>query len=157
MSMLTPAQKDDAKQFFVAKMAALYSPPYHIRSNEEKIVLSLTEYVDALGHYGPVVLDDAWNTLRRTHDKQGWPVLAVCLKACAEAQRTKSYVAKKPPAEEPTGPPSRILSPEQYAEHMRLMADVKHKDGPLGAMLRRVGQGILDAHHAAGGNDRTGT
>ena len=68
-----------------------------ISARRRPITAALAEYVDALGHYGPVTLDDAWNIVRRTHDKQGWPVLAVCLAACSEAQKSKRTVTGEPP------------------------------------------------------------
>ena len=160
------ADREDAKLFFVTKMAALYSPPY--QKDAAAVALALDEYINALRHYTPTILSAAWESISHNHKKQGWPVLGECLKACEEAKRGK-YGMRKPyvdPYEKKPEPINPLLTEKQLkklhediatCDRLAARGVVKDYFGRIldnskYTKLGKIGRGILAKHERAVGS-----
>ena len=160
--------RDNAKEWFVLKMAAMFSPPYHIRSNDAHIERALSEYVNELAAYGPVALDAAWKDVVRSYKGTAWPKLAECIAACDKARDAERYKERQnkpnPFAPKPYEKPSPILTPQQLANVERTIAEQERQaaadrrdyfgrrlSGRRPMSLVRMGRAMIARHHAAKG------
>lgn len=151
--MLTDRQKENVYDWFTSKMTSMFAPPYHIRSDSEAVKEALSQYVEQLGAYGPVILDVAWKAIARVHTKPSWPPLAECIAACEKA-KSDEWAAKKEPVlnpyeAKPYDPPDPILTHAQLAKLKRELSELKHSKSLCAAPLRRWGNGILARHERA--------
>ena len=69
----------DAK-LFITPMTAIFNKPYG--KSDDEISLTIQEYNKTLSKYSNEVLIEAWERIKRTHEKQGWPLLAEIIKVC---------------------------------------------------------------------------
>jgi hypothetical protein len=80
---------DDAEidRAVLRPMRALYSPPRHLRADEDALDAALATYRRALGRFDPDVLARAWQQVVEQNELWCWPKLSDLVKAADQAQR----------------------------------------------------------------------
>lgn len=71
---------NNAEDIFLKPMKALFTAPY--QKTDDELVVIINEYISTLSKYPDDVLTEAWERIKVSHNKNGWPLLARIIEVC---------------------------------------------------------------------------